>query len=867
MLSNIRNKKTIKRKNLYKEEIIRKICLLVSVIFFVAFTFAISKSKGEIQMITINLNCLNGNIQHGANGGHYALNEVDTPDVKILKAFKPVTISQKAPDGLQHPGGDAFRVSKTFKEAGGKFIQVYMQDIYPLWPYDNVPIEDYYEKVKQIISKFKNIDNRNFFILIPFNEPDAIWFNNNFSKFLEAWEYVFKLIKQELPDIKIGGPNFANYNEFLMEEFLTYSKLHSCIPDVITWHELNDSFFFNWEENVKTYRRTEKRLGIKEKEIIINEYGRPGDLGVPGQLIKWIAKLEKAHAYGGLAFWHIAGNFDDLVVENQKPNGAWWLYKWYSEMSGQIVQTTLPQSYNDGECLATFDKEKEQIRILVGGTDKDIRLLIKGFDKYRSIYGNKVKIKLLSTEWSGQQGELISPQVHKEEVTKIINNEVKIDILSPISTQVYYLVITPFNSISNKEPVGEGRVVYDNRDKKSYFYEAEEAETDGSLEKDPNYFCSGNWRVMLSKNNYLKYVIHSPQTGEYEINVFYSTHTRNFADFLLVVNNNKQYKLLLPPTISKGYIGKKTIKVFFKKGENILKFVNNSKESVSIDNIKICESKVKYQNYESIDLDIEGEIIEGKPQYYYEENCYIAMNPGDKMRFSIVVPERGFYSIVVNSSFTEKNQNLSKGILKIYINNLQVNEVGNKVPDTFAVFLEEGVNIIEVEYSSVEHRENNKLILKDLRVKRVQEFDSFITKYEAEDKGNNLYGKCVRRVNSNASNNQDITNVGLDSKSYIKFNNIIVPKKGLYKLIVYYANNTTEGNHPYNIKIVDIYGRIKVNGSTTYSTTFRYTGCDRLYYQRSLDIYLEKGANYIEIYTDKKLIVDKIEISPIMVDN
>jgi hypothetical protein len=843
----------------------KQVLTTIVLIFFFMTSFTISEGREGLQVITVDLSKLHNNIMHGAIGGHYALNEDNTPDVKMLKAIKPITVSQMAPGGLQHPGGDAFKVAKTFKDAGGKFIQVYLQDIYPSWPYDNVPIEDYYDKVEELIEKFKNIDDKEFYVLIPFNEPDAIWFNNNFSKFLEAWEYVFKLIKKELPNMKIAGPNFANFNEFLMDDFMTYCKIHSCIPDIITWHELNDSFFFKFEDNIATYRQIEKKLGISRKEIIINEYGRFADLGVPGQLIKWIAKLEREQVYGGLAFWHIAGNFDDLVVENQKPNGAWWLYKWYSDMEGQVIQTTLPEDYTDGDCLAIFDKKSKQIRILVGGTEKNISLFVKGFDKYKDIFGEKVKIKLFSTEWSGQQGELIAPPFLKEEVTNVANNRIKIDILNPLSTQVFYLIITPFNADSNKEQINGGKFVYNNIYKKSLYYEAEEAETNGTLEKDPNYFCSGNWRVMLSRNNYLKYDINSPETGEYEVGIFYSTHSKNFTELVLRINNQKEYKLLLPPTISKGYIGKKFIKVFLKKGENILEFVNSNKEAVSIDSIEICETKLKYQTYEPIDLGFEGEIVKGNPQYYYDKNCYIAMNAGDRIRFVIVVPERGFYSVAINSHYPDKDGTLNKGILRVFVNNQLIKEIEDEMSNSFNVLLEEGVNIFELEYDSKVSTDNNFLIIKELKIKRNIKYDSFIRRFEAEDQQNGLYGKCVRRVNNNASGNWDVTNIGLDNMSYIKFNDIKVPEEGMYKLILYYANSIREGNHPYNIKIVDICGKIKINGNKTYFTTFRYTGCDKLYYQRSVDVYLEKGTNYIEVYADKKIILDKVEVGPIVI--
>jgi hypothetical protein len=57
----------------------------------------------------------------------------------------------------------------------------------------------------------------------------------------------------------------------------------------------------------------------------------------------YIAKFERAGVdSAGLAFWHDYGTFDDLVVDNTKPNGGWWMYKWYGDMSGTMLSTTPP---------------------------------------------------------------------------------------------------------------------------------------------------------------------------------------------------------------------------------------------------------------------------------------------------------------------------------------------------------------------------------------------------------------------------------------------------------------------------------------------------------------------------------------------
>lgn len=807
--------------------------------------------------IDINLNILTGQVLHGAIGGLYALNEYNTPDVRILKALHPQIVAQKVPDGLQHPGGDTFKVIRTFKQAGGKYVHVYMQDIYPLWPYDNVALEDYYEKINQIIEKFKSFKDKESIVLIPFNEPDAIWFANKFDQFLRAWGHVYKIIKCQLPTIKIGGPNLANYNVFLMEEFISYCKSHNCIPDVITWHELNDSFFVNWEENLKTYKQIEKKLGIPEKEIVINEYGRPIDLGVPGSLVRWIAKLEKSKIYGCLAFWHVAGNFDDLVVENNKPNGAWWVYKWYAEMQGNTVQVDILNDY-ECECVATFDGEKRQIRALIGGTNKDINLRIKGLKKYTNLFGDKVKIKLYSTDWSGQQGKLLCPDMVGDGVTNVINGEVKIKILKPFSAQAYYLLVYPYNGREELNNIDEKEFVFDNSMRDCTLYEAEEIDTSGQLEKDPNYYCSGNWRVLLTQESYLRFTCPSSNAGKGKMQIYYSTHSNEFGTILLDTNGNKE-KLLISPTISKGYVNIESVKVDLKEGDNTITLTNISKTNISIDCIKICRvGEEKKDNIVRLDLVREAIVKSGAPEFIYVNGSVaIKMKPKDSIYFDISVDKTGYHEIEINNQGVESDE-IRKCLknLKVYVNDIPLTEKFRI--NKSGIFLEEGINRIEFKYlccnNSIE-----ELMIENIQLKRKENCEKYIHCYEAEKR---IY-TTIQVLNESNINNQDRDKVEATEGSYWILNNVGVEEDGYYRLIIYYSNNIKEGTHPYNTKIVDVSAEVRINEDNKYFTTFRYTGNDKLFYHQGIDVFLQKGTNVIEILTNRNIFIDKVKVAPL----
>ena len=82
------------------------------------------------------------------------------------------------------------------------------------------------------------------------------------------------------------------YNEY--KEFLEFCKENDCMPEIITWHELQNDFR-NFPDN---YDKAAELVdayyteGFKP-EICINEYGRHCDLAAAGDLVKWLAEQWK----------------------------------------------------------------------------------------------------------------------------------------------------------------------------------------------------------------------------------------------------------------------------------------------------------------------------------------------------------------------------------------------------------------------------------------------------------------------------------------------------------------------------------------------------------------------------------------------
>ncbi len=338
------------------------------------------------QKLRVDLAARGGAVKHGATGFLYGLGNDGIPSANMLAPLKPQVAAQKPQGGAQHPNGDALDVAHTYQSAGGREIQIYLQDDYTNWPYEQLGLEDYLARVARITQEAKDSPNRDLFSFVPLNEPDQIWYNKDDRRqaLLDDFRAISRTITAVYPAARIVGPNFARYDSSFYREFLAFAREHDCLPDVISWHELGDDFFAGWDERYADYRASERALGIPPREICINEYCRiNGDLGVPGRLVQWIARFENSKVDACLAYWTDAGSLNNLVTRDNYniATGAWWLYQWYGGLSGETLRVDPPNPRAEGlQGLAAYDRPRSQVRILCGGGRGPVELLVSGFD-------------------------------------------------------------------------------------------------------------------------------------------------------------------------------------------------------------------------------------------------------------------------------------------------------------------------------------------------------------------------------------------------------------------------------------------------------------------------------------------------------
>ncbi|SDT27630.1 carbohydrate-binding protein [Actinoplanes derwentensis] len=548
--------------------------------------------------ISFDLATSTGALRYGATGFLYGLGDEGIPNETMLAALKPQVTAQKAPDGLQHPNGDALRIAPMFKRAGGRDIQIYMQDVYQQWPYENLGIADYLTKVDIQARKVVADPYRSSYVYVPFNEPDQIWYAGNLSGLLADWKTVYQRIRSIDPSARIAGPGFAAYRSADLRTFLTYARDNGVLPDVMAWHELGDDFYSSWQQHYDDYRAIETSLGISARPISINEYGRSsGDLGVPGNLVQFVAKFENSKVDGCLAYWTTAGGLNDLVTRNNQATGAWWLYKWYGDLTGNTVAVTPPSSGGSLQGLAAVDATKKQARIILGGNNPasgtyDTNVQVKGIPSY---LGTTVHATVWGVDGSGLNPST-GPYVVTEGDFTASSGQVTIPLTGLKGTSAYHVVLTPNTDRSTAL---------------SSRHEAEYAVLGGTAKitygtgtgYSGTYFTEGYGGSTTAST---KFVVTAPADGYYNLSLRYSAGPYTGApanrSIRLRVNGSNLTDVALPGTADWNTWNTVTTKVYLPAGVNRIEYnayATDDRDAVNLDYLDLTATTGTVTAYES----------------------------------------------------------------------------------------------------------------------------------------------------------------------------------------------------------------------------------------------------------------------------
>ncbi|MEV6846139.1 LamG-like jellyroll fold domain-containing protein [Actinoplanes sp. NPDC051411] len=317
---------------------------------------AVAADKRPPMVLAVDLSKPIKPVDQAASGSLYGIADEGWPADHWIAGIKPKMFTQPPPGATHQPNGEPAPVGDTLKvwpvaKRNGATVTIRLPDIFPSFPYVWQGDDYWYSQVERMVRARVASGADNIYGYEIWNEPQWTW-NPAWGDFNEMWARTYRLIRSLDPGTPIIGPSYDRDYEVGLRPFLTAAIASGTVPDIVSWHELGPMTGLQVETHVQQYRALEKELGVGPLPISINEYGSPRDAGVPGWLTRFVAKLERAKVdTADLAFWHKPGRLGDLLVPEgggsgpayeADPTGNYWLYKWYGDMTGDMVTVTPP---------------------------------------------------------------------------------------------------------------------------------------------------------------------------------------------------------------------------------------------------------------------------------------------------------------------------------------------------------------------------------------------------------------------------------------------------------------------------------------------------------------------------------------------
>ncbi|NLN40931.1 MAG: hypothetical protein GX160_02895 [Clostridiales bacterium] len=845
-----------------------------------------------------------------AVGFLYGLSEPNIPTVDLLKGINPKFIVQKVVDGLQHPTGDGVRLESMADAIGVEHIQIYLQDMYLEWPYEtkgtlDETLDDYYDRVLKKLEKMQCITGDNAlkkYNFILFNEPDYIWFIDDAARYFSAWKQLYKRVKALNPEIKCAGPAAANYSKEWVLDYLDYCHENNCLPDIIVWHELFDgadagnslvSFHEHWRQIQKKIKEYYIDRGLEKPIAVVNEYALFEDMGAGGALLPWLAMFEEAGIYACSAYWGLANTANELAADANIPNSAWWLYKWYNDLTGERMDVSTENNKAAGNYgIGSIDEDNETVYVIFGGQSGVQTAYINGLGDTKAFGGAKgVHVKLYSTSYSGQHGEYIRPYLEFEGNLPLVDGNLKLQVKDCNDLDVYYAIIHP-ETCQETISIESFNKVW------TATYEAEDAVTLGKAKKiyyskttDLARSNRGEVGNILDTDDGVEFTVHVPEDGRYELKVYYSVpapavnpltleidakgQNRAIGQLVkheLLVDGKHERVLTYSSTVKLGYVNYTRTYIDLTKGQHKLCLMHygenqshkdeNIRLTAALDKIELSYKAEMGNEIQIPEIKIEAEeVIRNNKNFKFNNEIpefsgagYVE-GQGD-FTFTVVAPEDGLYDVQIlgyaSSHILIKRQIVdygkdAKSTSGISIRNITLG-VAN---DGLAIYLTKGANTITLScenqlildaiifrYNDLYTRKNSKII-------------------EAEDAV--LSGSAKIILNEYASGGKMVDGLtGSDSK--LAFD-VEVDKAGHYALSLFFSNNepapvmpriSKEGLyvHPYNTDLIERYAQIVINDNEPQTVYFRNTLSWDMIKNVVMVIKLQAGKNRVVIYND-----------------
>lgn len=838
------------------------------------------------EQLSVDFSAPTGAVHGGATGVLYGLSDDEVPTTAVVAGAAPRTVTQMPEGGLQHPNGGALSVSDTFFASGGDDIYINIQDYYPKWGYANAedPANtypgqaDFLAKVRTVVERVAreaDPDELDRYVFTPFNEPDWIWYGNwgaQRERFFADWEAAYDLIHEIIPEARIAGLGEANYNRQRVTDFMTWAAERDVLPDIMTWHELDRDDLSTFSGHLAHFRALEQTLGLPEMPVNITEYSPwRSDTGVPGRMLRWISLFETHKVDAEMAYWTAAGNLSDHTSRTQGGNGAWWLLKWYGDLSGQTVEAVAPQPETPGtlQGLAALDEDRRTGTVLLGGTGSAVTVDVEGLAP--SVFGTEVDVRLERTRFTGQEGLSGAPQTLSVERVRVgATGALEVDVPAGTEMDAYQVTITP----SAAGPVPTADAPW------SQTTEAEATRLAGGARaaaQNGTYATSGGQDVrgLTTAAGSLSWDVDVPTAGTYRLDVYHGTganvpgqtRSRTSGRHALYVGDRLDQVVQYSSTLTDTYKGLTSVLVELPAGVSTLSLRTSADggatalpgSNVAIDFVDL----VAVDGPETSAYPASSARTTGEVKVLPSDGGRLHLAPGARAEFFVAAQEDGYYQLQVETGSAGGG-----GAYGLAVDGRPIDGATSRpgVDGRTTVTLHLGRGMHQVHVTA-----QGRLGIDGLTLTRDPGSDTNATTVQAEDPSvRRSTGTTVEAPPAAAGSNVQGRYVGWLTAG----RTITVPRPqgaepGAYDIGVTYANADKFTGHPYNADIISRTADIHEEGTDATSTVaYQHTYSDYNFWTRTTPLTLTpQGGDIVIGNPDGDAPnIDAITIAPFVID-
>ncbi|WP_395242691.1 hypothetical protein ACGGZK_10945 [Agromyces sp. MMS24-K17] len=812
-----------------------------------------------------------GEFRGGASGMLYGLSDDGVPTYAISAGAHPTNITQKAPHGQQHPNGDPLEIEDQFFATGGEYIMVNIQDYYPDWSYNGgkrpTDFNTYLDIVRTVVTSIKTeSDHPEKYVFTPFNEPDGgNWYNNwgtMKNTFLADWKVTYETIRSIIPDAKIAGMGDTGWQATRTRDILTYARDNHVLPDMFTWHELGINNLATYRSHYDAYRQIERDLGIGPLPVNITEYAMRRDMSVPGQIIQWLAMFEDTKVDAQTAYWTYAGNLNDNMAKNNSANGAWWLLKWYGDLTGDTVALTPPQLnvVDTLQGIAAIDEDTRVATVLFGGSSSDVTLDLGTLP--HDVFGSEVDIQVREAEWTGQEGEATAPRI-------VAADRVSTD--GPISFTVpnddrlsaYQLVITP--ALAQEpvvDPTWRTSVEAENTQLANVTAYAQ------SMGNDWLFAASGQRDVGSTNkvNSSLTWNVTVPQAGTYRLGVIAGVNGPSIGpgQHALFVDGAFAGTIDYEAGFSWGYRGRAETLVDLPAGAHQLSIRMSKDGTTLLPGSDISLDKFDLELVDGAETMAYPALLartDGVTRFDTEGvRGSVELSDGDDATFYIAARTEGYYDLKLDYTTP------AAADVEVQINGRELAgfeaDAAGSWQSTARVHLAKGISEITVSTGDA-------IDLDRLTTVRANDGDTATIRIEAEDATKVQLAGAAKVQKSAQPTNESGSNVGFIGGGAANTMTVTRPAgtpEGQYDLSVRYANADRNTGHAYNTDVISRKLDITETGGATQREAFRHNYSWKGYWTHTvaLDLTTASGSLVFSNATGSAPNIDWIALSPLV---